>query len=170
MSKHLCRFAMALWLISFAVPATTLPDGSAGTGAQLVLTGVAGVAFMFPIGVLGKPLLALGLMSNLLMAGELRRLFRPANDPRTLAHATVLIAAAVLNVLFMEPHARPFFIGLLDHPGFYLWASSFVLVAVVATHGHRQFFLGLTQRSLALGAVAVTVCVLGLAAILFVGP
>ena len=60
---------------------------------------------------------------------------------------------------------------MLSRPGFYLWSSSFVLLASVAVYEERLFFAGLLKRSLALGVVAVVVFFVGLLTILlFVKP
>lgn len=165
MSQHIQRLAIALWLMSLAAPASTLQNGTIANGAQIVIAGVLGMAFMFPIGLLGAPLVACSLLSNLLVLGELwLQVCRPLSQ-RTFFGKQLLIAAAALNVA-MGHHLARLLPDALSHPGFYLWSSSFVLLASVAVHEERLFFAGLLKRSLALGAVAAVVFFAGLAAIL----
>ena len=98
MTQRIQRLAIALWLISLAVPTSMLQNGTIANGAQIAMAGMLGMAFMFPVGLLGAPFLALSLLSNLLFLGEAwRQVWRPFR-PRTFFGKLLLIAAAALNV------------------------------------------------------------------------
>ncbi|NSL57008.1 hypothetical protein [Uliginosibacterium aquaticum] len=164
MTQHLRRFAIALWLISFVVPTGTLQNGTVALGAQIALAGLFGMAFMFPVGLLGMPLQAISLLSNLLMLDEIRREASRSSYPNTLFRTLLLVSTAALNVAVAQ-QVRSFLPDLLSHPGFYLWSSSFVLLASIAAFEERLFFFALLKRSLALSAVALVVFFTGLVAI-----
>ncbi|MDO6386410.1 hypothetical protein [Uliginosibacterium sp. 31-12] len=164
MTQHLRRLAIALWLISFVVPTGTLQNGTVALGAQVALAGLFGMAFIFPVGLLGMPFQAISLLSNLLMLDEIRREASRSGYPNTLFRTLLLVSAAVLNVVIAR-QLRSVLPDLFSHPGFYLWSSSFVLLASIAAFEERLFFLALLKRSLALGVVALVVFFTGLVAI-----
>ncbi len=167
MSQNLRRLAIALWLVSFVLPTTTLHSGAVAIGAEVALQGLAGIAVMFPIGLLGKPFQVISLLSNLLVVGELRQQLGKLSNPHSLGRTFLLVSVTLLNVA-IGWHVKPFFPDILSHPGFYLWAASFVLLASAGVYENKLFFLGLLKRSLALGAVSTVVFLVGLAAIFFV--
>jgi hypothetical protein len=166
MLLYIRRLAVALWLISLVVPTSTSQNGVVAIGLQVALGGLSGLVFMFPIGLLGAPLQAISLLSNWLVLGEIRRQLKKSIGPLPLCNTLILVSAAVLNV-FIGQHAKPLYPDLMSHPGFYLWASSFVLLASSGAFENRLFFGGLLKRSFALGAVAAVVFFIGLAAIIF---
>jgi hypothetical protein len=165
MHHYIRSLSIALWLISLATPTSTLQNGIVANGAQIVLAGLAEVVFMFPIGVMSKPLPALSLLSNIIFLGEIWRRFRKPDNTRPLCIAFLTISSALLNVS-LGPHLKPLFPDILSHPGFYLWSSSFVLLASVEAYERRLFIVGLFKRSMALGAIAGIVFFIGLAVIL----
>jgi hypothetical protein len=162
MPHHIRRLAVALWLISFFVPASAGPNGSVAIGLEVALGSLA-LLFMFPVGLLGAPFQVISLLSNWLVMREIGQQLVNATTTQSLPTAVLLVLAATVNVSIGK-HAAPWQ-DLLSYPGFYLWSSSFILLASVGAYENWSFFGGLLKRSLALGVVAAAVFILGLVAI-----
>lgn len=165
MPHHIRRLAVALWLISLFAPTSAGPNGSIAIGLEVALGSLA-LLFMFPVGLLGAPLQAISLLSNWLVLREIGRQLAKATTTQSLRIAVILISAAAVNISIGK-YAEPWHPDLLAYPGFYLWSSSFVLLASAGAYENWSFFGGLLKRSLALGVVAAAVFFLGLAAIFF---
>jgi hypothetical protein len=162
MPHHIRRLAVALWLSSLFVPASAGPKGSVVVGLEVALGSLA-LLVMFPVGLLGAPFQVISLLSNWLMLREIGQQLVNATTTQSLRTTVLLVLAATVNVSIGK-HA-PAWEDLLSYPGFYLWSSSFILLASVGAYENWSFFGGLLKRSLALGVVAAAVIFLGLLAI-----
>lgn len=175
MHLHARRFALALWLLSLVAPTCHLNNGHLAVGAVVALTGFGSLAFMFPLGLLAAPVLSASLLSNHVFVLEIKRQLRGNHEPYSLSSAAAFGTLSVLNLAVgcsvLSRHSlstpMPFKTDLLAHPGFYLWVASFVLLSSVAIHDNWPFFKGLVIRSAAMGLMAATVFLIGVAVFFF---
>ena len=124
--------ALSLWALSFCLP--TLSGKNASHGYQVFLL----VFAAFPLAIVGAPLHLLSWATNFLFVGHALRLLRLEKAPQVLKPA-IPAAALLLNILVgiafgttgdvQGPRSLP---GLLTHPGFYVWLSSFLFLVIAA--------------------------------------
>jgi len=154
MTQALRLAALALWLASLLWPAAISPHGDTLLGIQLLASGTLLLAAWLPVTLLGSPWLWLGVLSNGLMLAELRRQRQPLRPTTGLGALLLLLAVAVHNVMLIRP-----LVALLPslrlHGAYYLWAASFVLLALAAVSEHPALARGVLWRSVLLLAIAL---------------
>lgn len=164
MTQALRLAALALWLASLLWPAAISPHGDTLLGIQLLASGTLLLAAWLPLTLLSSPWLWLGVLSNGLMLAELRRQRQPLRPTSGLGALLLLLAVAVHNVMLIRP-----LVALLPslrlHGAYYLWAASFVLLALAAVSEHPALARGVLWRSLLLLAIALLTGVAGVVAI-----
>lgn len=164
MTQALRLAALALWLASLLWPAAISPHGDTLLGIQLLASGTLLLAAWLPVTLLGSPWLWLGVLSNGLMLAELRRQRQPLRPTTGLGALLLAVAVAVHNVLLIRP-----LVALLPslrlHGAYYLWAASFVLLALAAVSEHPALARGVLWRSVLLLAIALLTGVAGVVAI-----
>lgn len=163
MTQALRLAALALWLASLLWPAASSPHGDTLLGIQLLASGTLLLAAWLPVTLPGAPWLWLGVLSNGLMLAELRRQRQPLRP--TTGLGTLLLLLAVHNVLLIRPLVV-LLPGLRLHGAYYLWAASFVLLALAAVSEHPALARGVLWRSVLLLAIALLTGVAGVAAIM----
>jgi hypothetical protein len=163
MTQALRLAALALWLASLLWPAAISPHGDTLLGIQLLLGGTLLLAAWLPLTLLGSPWLWLGVLSNGLMLAELRRQRQPLRPTTGLGALLLLLGAAVHNVMLIRPLVA--LLPSLRLHAYYLWAASFVLLALAAVSEHPALARGVLLRSLLLLGIALLTGVAGVAAI-----
>ena len=163
MTQALRLAALALWLASLLWPAAISPHGDTLLGIQLLLGGTLLLAAWLPLTLLGSPWLWLGVLSNGLMLAELRRQRQPLRPTTGLGALLLLLGAAVHNVMLIRPLVA--LLPSLRLHAYYLWAASFVLLALAAVSEHPALARGVLLRSLLLLGIALLTGFTGVAAI-----
>ena len=163
------RLALLLWLASLALPTATGHDGRLLFGYEF-LAGALAASLFVPFS-LAYPVQLASVWSNYLVLREGVRQLQRKESTGSVPYALVLLLACLVNanVAFMKVNNVPLHPGLLSLPGYYVWLSSFFLLAFCSVCECKQFFLRVGVRTAALLAVIAATSWLGVLAIVALG-
>ena len=129
MHLRLQKIALALWILSLALPAAETNKGDLLFGYHIL-----GKSFLLAFfGITSFPLHSISAFTNLIFIKEIHSfIFSFASQSHPPMQGTAIIAGALAVNIYITGHAafsnHPISFGTLLHPAHYVWLSSFAIL------------------------------------------